>query len=113
MLADIDPYAKMIAILDAYEAMTSFRSYREPMCPFKVISIFEEEGLQKYDAGFIMTFLERMGQEYLNKQVRLSDGREGVVVFINKQSISRPMVHCGDDYVDLSQNRDLSIVALL
>lgn len=112
-LSDIDPYAKMIAILDSYEAMTSYRSYREPMCPFKVISIFEEEGLQKYDAGIIMTFLERMVQEYLNKQVRLSDGREGVVVFINKQSLSRPMVHCGDDYVDLSQNRSLSITALL
>ena len=113
VLSDIDPYAKMIAILDSYEAMTSFRSYREPMCPFKVISIFEDEGLQKYDAGFIMTFLERMVQEYMNKQVRLSDGREGVVVFINKQSLSRPMVHCGEDYVDLSQNRSISIVALL
>lgn len=112
-LSDIDPYAKMIAILDSYEAMTSFRSYREPMCPFKVISIFENEGLQKYDAGYIMTFLERMVQEYLNKQVRLSDGREGVVVFVNQQALSRPMVHCGDDYVDLSQNRSLSIEALL
>ncbi len=113
-LADIDPFAKMIAILDSYEAMTSFRSYREPMCPFKVISIFENEGLQKYDAGYIMTFLERMVEEYMNKQVRLSDGREGVVVFINKQKLSRPMVHCGgNDYVDLSQNKSLSIEALL
>lgn len=113
LLSDIDPYAKMIAILDSYEAMTSFRSYREPMCPFKVINIFENEGLQKYDAGYIMTFLERMVEEYMNKQVRLSDGREGVVVFINKQNLSRPMVHCGDDYVDLSTNKSITIEALL
>ncbi len=112
-LSEIDSYAKMIAILDSYEAMTSFRSYREPMCPFKVISIFENEGLQKYDAGYIMTFLERMVEEYMNKQVKLSDGREGVVIFINKQNLSRPMVRCGDDYVDLAQNKSLSIESLL
>ena len=52
-------------------------------------------------------------EEYMNKQVRLSDGREGVVVFINKQNLSRPMVHCGDDYVDLSTNKSITIEALL
>lgn len=113
-LTAIDPYAKIIAILDVYEAMTAYRSYRKPLCPFTVIGIIESESLQKYDAGYIMTFLERMVEEYMNKQVRLSDGREGVVVFINKQSLSRPMVHCdNNDYVDLSQNRSITIEALI
>ncbi len=113
-LSQIDPYAKIIAILDVYEAMTSFRSYREPMCPFKVIGIIESESLQKYDVGYIMTFLERMAEGYMNKPVRLSDGRQGTVVFINKQSLSRPMVHCdNNDYVDLSQDKSIVIEALI
>ena len=40
----IDPYAKMVAIADVYEAMTSTRVYRSPFCPFTVIEQFEEEG---------------------------------------------------------------------
>ena len=46
----ISPYAKITAISDVYDAMTAARIYRGPLCPFKVISIFETEGYQKYDS---------------------------------------------------------------
>lgn len=113
---DIDQFAKMIAILDVYEALISYRSYRKPMCPFKAISILEEDGFAKYDAGYLLTFLQRLTEGYLNKSVRLSDGREGEVVFINKSSLSRPMIHCVDDeYVDLSlpANKEITIENLI
>jgi len=111
--SEIDAYAKIISILDVYEAMTSYRSYRSPICPFKVISVLENEAYQKYDVGYIMTFLQRMVEEYTNKQVRLNDDREGEIIFINKQFPSRPMICCGKDYIDLSQNKNLIIEALI
>jgi len=110
----INQFAKIIAILDSYEAMTSYRSYRAPLCPFKVIEIFEKDGYGKYDTGIYMTFLERMVEEYIGKQVQLNDGTVSVVVLINKQKFSRPMVKTDDGkYIDLSTQKNLSIQSLV
>lgn len=105
----INPYAKIVAIADVYDAMTAARIYRGPLCPFRVIGIFEAEGLQKYDSRFILTFLERVANTYMNNRVRLSNGMEGEVVFMNKNQYSRPMIQCGNEFVDLSKRQDLYI----
>lgn len=100
----INKFAKIISILDSYEAMASFRSYRDPLCPFKIIEIFEKDGLGKYDVGLYLTFLERIVDEYIGKEVMLNDGTECVVVLINKHSLSRPMVKTNEKYIDLSSS---------
>lgn len=102
-------FAKMVAIADVYDAMTAARIYRGPLCPFKVISIFEAEGLQKYDSHFILTFLEHIATTYMNNRVKLNSGDEGDVVFMNKHQYSRPMIQCGDKFIDLSREPDLYI----
>ena len=109
----IDPFAKIVSIADVYDAMTSARVYRGPMCPFKVISIFESEGLQKYDSEYILTFLEYIVNSYVNNRVLLSNGLEGDVVLINKMDLSHPMVHCGSHYIDLSHEHGLYVEAIL
>lgn len=104
----ISEFAKIVAIADVYDAMTAARVYRGPMCPFKVIAIFEEEGLQKYDSKYILTFLENVGQTYLNNRVVLNDGREGDIVLIHNNAISRPLIKLVDgSFIDLEkENRD-------
>ena len=110
----IDPYAKMVAIADVYDAMTSARVYRGPMCPFTVIEIFENEGLQKYDTRFIMTFLENIVNTYMLQRVRLTDGRVGDIVFINRSALSKPTIKTPDgSFIDISMYPDLSIEAII
>lgn len=109
----IDDFAKIVSIADVYDAMTSARVYRGPLCPFSVISIFETEGYQKYDSKYILVFLEYIVNTYLNNRVRLSNGMEGDIVLINKLDLAHPMVHCGNKYIDLSHERGLSIEAIL
>ena len=109
----IDSFAKMVAIVDVYDAMTCARVYRGPLCPFKVVEIFEDEGLQRYDTRFIMTFLENIVTTYLMDRVRLSDGRIGDIVFINRSSLAKPTVKCGNDFIDLSTEPDLHIEAIV
>ena len=53
---DIDPYARLVAIADVYDAMTASRVYRGPLCPFRVIEIFEQECFDKYDVEFFSFF---------------------------------------------------------
>ncbi len=110
----IDGYAKLVAIADVYDAMTSARCYRGALCPFTVIEIFEEEGLHKYDIVFIMTFLENVINTYIDNRVMLSDGRIGTIKWIDKQNLSRPMIQLTDQsFIELSKQRDLKIVKIL
>ena len=111
--AKIDTYAKLVAIADVYDAMTSARVYRGPMCPFKVIEIFENEGLQKYDTRFIMTFLENIVNTYMLHRVKLNNGTMGDIVFINRSSLARPTIKSKDDFIDLSLHPELYIEAIV
>lgn len=110
----INKFAKIIAILDSYEAMTSFRPYRAPLCPFHVIEIFEKDGYGKYDTAIYLTFLKRMVEEYIGKEVQLNDGTIATVVLINDNKLSKPMVKTSDDkYIDLSNDKNLFISSLI
>lgn len=111
--AKIHKFAKIVAIADVYDAMTSSRVYRGPMCPFTVIEIFEAEGFQKYDVNYILTFLENIVNTYIPNPCRLSDGREGTIIMINKHKLSRPIVKCGEEYINLADYTDLHIECLL
>jgi len=111
--AQIDPFAKIVAIADVYDATTSPRVYRGPMCPFEVIELFEKDGLQKYDVEYILTILENIVNTYLLESVKLSDGRNGKVIYINKDHLARPTIKIKDDYLDLAANDDLNIVEII
>lgn len=111
---EIQPFAKIIAIADVYDAMTANRSYREPICPFEVIRRFEEDGYQKYDPHMIMVFLENVVSTYVGNNVILSNGQTGEVIMINKLDLSRPIVKTQDNqFIDLSQRRNLKIVSIV
>lgn len=105
----IAPYAKMVAIADVYDAMTSARIYRGPLCPFKAIALFESEGLQKYDTQYILTFLENVVNTYLLNTVVLNNGVTGKIVYINKDHLSSPTIQTDSGFIDLSVHTDLFI----
>lgn len=109
----IDEFAKIIAIADVYDAMTSNRRYRNAICPFDVVENFERDGFLKFDPKYLMVFMERIVESYLHNIVRLSDGREGEVIMINKLALSRPVVRVGKEFVDLSKDHRLNIEAII
>ena len=112
-LNQITPYAKMVAIADVYDATTSARVYRDALCPFKSISIFEQEGLQKYDPKYIMTFLENVVNTYLLNDVLLNNGLRGTIVYINKEKLSAPTIKTEHGFIDLYLHPDIQIEALI
>ena len=105
--------AKIVSIADVYDAMTSARSYRGPLCPFSVIDIMIAEGLQKYDTRLILIFLENMGSTYLNNRVRLTDEEEGEIVFVEKNHPSRPIVKTDDGKMICLKDTDLRVQEIL
>ncbi len=106
----IDDYAMLVAIADVYDAMTTKRAHRAPLCAFQVIENFEKEGLQKYKPKYILPFLEHMARTYQNHRIMLNDGRSANVVMINPHSLSRPIIQMDDSScIDLSTTPDLFI----
>lgn len=112
-LNNIPPFAKIIAIADVYDAMTSNRVYRDRICPFDVIRNFEEEGYQKYDAAYLLPFLESLAQAHINASVRLSNSLLGEIVMVNRMALSRPVVKVGNQFFDLSKDKELHIISVL
>lgn len=109
----IDEIASIVTVANIYDDMTSKRSYRAPICPFEVISKFEEEGLYKFDPNVIMTFLSNIVNTFIANRVMLSNGKTGEIIFINPEHLSKPVIKCEEKYVDLATERKLSIVAVI
>lgn len=99
----IEPFARIVAIADTYDAMTSDRVYRAALCPFDVIHMFERDGIVKFDVEFLLPFLEKAVQAYLNTEVKLSTNEVGKVIMINHNEYSKPVVQVGNEFYDLSK----------
>lgn len=109
----IDDFAQIVSIVDIYVAMISPRVYRRANCPFEAMSVLEQEGFRKFKPEFILIFLEGMANIYVNCTVKLSDGRVGEIVMIDYRNITNPMVKVGEEFVDLSREKDLFIQELI
>lgn len=109
----ISSFAKIVAIADVYDAMTSKRSYRDSICPFDVIAQFEKEGLHLFEIEYIMTFLRNIANLYIHNRVKLSDGREGEIIMIHPNHVSCPVVQVANQYIDLSKESEIKISEVL
>ncbi len=113
---EIDDFAAIVAIADVYDAMTSARAHRDPLCSFQVIDEFEKEGLHKYRTKFVLTFLEHIANTYNNSRVMLNDAKTGRVVYINKSNLSRPVIQLDSgDIINLADSiySDIYIKSIL
>ncbi|MFZ5645674.1 MAG: HD-GYP domain-containing protein [Bacillota bacterium] len=105
--------AKIVAVADVYDAMTSNRAYRERVCPFKVIDKLQSDFYDALDTEILLTFLSRIAECYVGDMVRLSDGRTGQVVVINRLQPSRPMVRTEEGIVNLFEEPGVDITDIL
>ncbi len=112
--SDIEDFSKIVTIADVYNAMTSSRCYRGPICPLEVMNIFESEGLTKYDPKFLLLFMDKVVSTYLHQYVLLNNGNVGEIMMINKHSPARPIIRMlNSECIDLSKEKDTIIVGIV
>lgn len=109
----IDRFAKYIAIIDSYEAMTSPRTYRQSLNPYQIIDNFEKQGFVKYDLEFIIPILTKVAESQVGYTALLNDGRKCRIEMINSFALSRPYLYYGEELIDLSKEKDLFIQAII
>lgn len=111
--AQISDFAKIITIADVYDALTANRVYRGPICPFDAIEIFEKDGFQLYDTRYMLIFLQNIINSYLHSQVKLSNGEKGEIIMVNTNNLSKPIVHAGNEFIDLAKQKNIKIEKII
>lgn len=116
-MEQIDYYARYISIVDAYEAMTSPRSYRSTLMPLQVIERFEASGMMQYDHSILHPIMTRIADSQIGMTVKLNDGSMWEIFLINQLHMSRPILRkdVAEDKIellDLMEHKNLQIVAI-
>jgi HD-GYP domain-containing protein (c-di-GMP phosphodiesterase class II) len=111
----IHEYAKIIALADIFHAMTSERLYRSKQSPFKVLEMIIEDSFGKFDINIIKSISSSIITYSSGDKVRLSDGREAEILFVDGKSPTRPLVKIADteEIIQLAQYRQLHIDRIL
>jgi HD-GYP domain-containing protein (c-di-GMP phosphodiesterase class II) len=101
--AAIHDFAKVVAIADVYDAMTSDRTYRPRLTPFAAIEAIVQQMHSKLESGVCLEFLAHMRDYFQGSRVLLSDGQTAEVVAVNDKYWTKPVVRTQDGMVlDLS-----------
>lgn len=110
---EISLYAKILAIADVYDALTSERVYKHKSTPFEAIEEFRKMGLHSFDTRILNTFFNSIIQYYVNSKVKTNNGEVGEIVFIPPNDITKPVIRVENSYVELSRNNDIKIVEMV
>lgn len=108
----IHPFSMITAIADVFDAMTSNRVYRNAICPFKALDFFEYQAKREFDIRYSLPLIERIAQIYINRTVLLNDERQGEIIMLNRDALSRPVIKSGNEFIDLSKSREFSIKSM-
>lgn len=84
--------AKIAAVADAFDAITSERPYKHRLPGYKGVSELIASVGKHLDSVVVRTFVNSFGMYPPGTEVELSDGRRGVVVAPGEKSILKPRV---------------------
>ncbi len=109
----ISLYAKMGAVCDVYDAITSNRPYKSGWDPAESIRKMTEWSAGHFDARIFQAFVKSIGIYPIGSLVRLQSGRLGIVVDQTEKSLLTPKVrvffstksntHIAPEVIDLSR----------
>lgn len=109
----INLYAKILAIADVYDALTSERVYKDKSTPFEAIEEFRKMGMHSFDIKILNIFFKSIIQYYVNSKVKTNNGEVGEIVFIPPNDITKPVIRLENSYVELSRNSNIKIVEIV
>ena len=89
---EISRFAKMGAVCDVYDAVTSNRPYKQGWDPAESIKKMTEWSTGHFDAKIFQAFVKCIGIYPTGALVRLSSGRLGVVLDQSAKSLLTPQV---------------------
>jgi putative nucleotidyltransferase with HDIG domain len=84
----ISPLVEMTAIADAYDAMTTLRSYQRPFTPRKAIARLKDVRGSSLHPDYVTHFIESLGPYPVGSLVRLDSNEIGLVTKVEPKDTS-------------------------
>ncbi len=94
---EIHDFAKIVAIADVYDAVVSERVYKEPRLPHEGLELLYTGVNRDFDMELVDIFKNTIAIYPIGTNVTLSSGESGIVVDINNQCPSRPIIRILED----------------
>jgi putative nucleotidyltransferase with HDIG domain len=110
---EIHEFAKIIAVADVFDAMSSDRVYRKREPLFNIFDQMETNSIGSLNKKIVMTFLEYAPTYYLGERFFLSNGEIGEIVFIDPKQVSKPLIKIRDRYIDLSKVNNIKLLNMV
>ncbi len=110
---ELNLFTKITTISDIYDAMVAKRVYKDAHSPFEILSELSQDKFSNLDTCLINIFLKNMPSELSGKNVLLSDGRTGKIVYINSNKLAFPFVQVENEVIETSEKlKCLSLVTV-
>ncbi len=111
----IHQYSKIIAVSEAFIAMTSDRTYREKRSHYQVLEELLTDSFGKLDMEVIHTLARSLSSFSVGTKVKLSNGNIGEIVYVDEKNLTRPIVRLSenDSIIVLKDNKEVYIEQIL
>ena len=109
-------FARILAILDTYDAMASRRYYAKRRSPFEVFSVLSDECIAgRLDAEYGVAFIRNFSSTLSGNWVKLSNGEVAKIVYIDGSRMNAlPVVQTLDGkFIDLNKMLNIKVEYLL
>ena len=107
-------FSKIVAVCDAYDAMTTNRPFRREIRPDKALAVLMQGREKAYDPGVTKQLVAMLGIYPMGAVVTLDDGTTAVVYRVNSDDLLHPRVKVLADAVgrwnEAPEVRDLRLV---
>lgn len=88
----LSQFSRMVAIADAYDAITSDRVYQNGRTHMDAINVFHQTAGKKFDSALVFKFIECIGIYPPGTVVEMSNGEVALVIETNPTQKLRPRV---------------------
>ncbi|WP_245690213.1 HD-GYP domain-containing protein [Sporolituus thermophilus] len=111
--SEIHPLAKIVAVADVYDALTTDRVYRPRMEPYQAIAIINQGIGSQFDEVVVRAFNQVAVPYNIGNVVTLDNGLRGAVIRINTSQPARPVVWTEQGPLNLMHEPDINIVTVI
>jgi HD-GYP domain-containing protein (c-di-GMP phosphodiesterase class II) len=94
---DIHQFARIAAVADVYDAITSERPYKAAAPPRAGVEVIVAGSGRAFDPEIVASFRRVVFPHPVGTEVRLADGRTGVVVRVDPDAPDTPIVRLPGD----------------
>ena len=106
----IHPYAKIIAVADIFDALTSDRIYRPKVSPFTAADEIRKATFGHLDPLIAHRFITYFINLSAGEVVRLNTGELAEIILMNQYEPNRPLVKTrSNKFIDLTKDRNFEI----